>query len=153
MCIRDSSRIRQASEYSRGCMVFRITVVDDFTTEQGVRRVQQLLHQHGHLPILLWISIPCTGGTTWTYHNWYHGSAKTRAKILQRIETFHLLFTSLVTIMPTATQYNAHRNRVATILQILALPTRTYISQTTQYTHHRIRWMCIWRTRSGTTHL
>ena len=54
------SRIGESTKHSQGCRVERITIVDDFTTEQGTGKVLKLLAQYRLYPILLWVSIPCT---------------------------------------------------------------------------------------------
>ena len=55
---------------SKGCKIIRVTEAHDQTTEAGF---QWLLDQISSIPkekpILLWSSIPCTGGTKWVHYN------------------------------------------------------------------------------------
>ena len=72
-----------------GCQVLRITEEDDFTTQECVDEVIRAIQRWGEASahrayargsgshpgpgdtksMLLWSSIPCTGGSTWQYVN------------------------------------------------------------------------------------
>ena len=55
---------------SKGCKVIRVTTSHDQTTEAGYRwLLDQVRKIPKHIPILLWGSIPCTGGTPWARYN------------------------------------------------------------------------------------
>ena len=55
---------------SRGCRVIRVTDSHDQTTDAGQRWLMAEIKKiPEHIPILLWGSIPCTGGSPWTGFN------------------------------------------------------------------------------------
>ena len=55
---------------SRGCHVIRVTQDHDMTTEQGLLWLVGTIRKiPKRIPILLWGSIPCTGGTPWVRYN------------------------------------------------------------------------------------
>ena len=62
ICCGEDSRLGQPTNYSGGCLIIRVTISDDISTDKGVRKVRQALIDHNSLPILVWVSIPCTGG-------------------------------------------------------------------------------------------
>jgi hypothetical protein len=94
VCCSANSKMGQHTSFSAGCLVIRITIDDDFTSQPGIQKVLVALQQYAALPILVWVSIPCTGGTQWTYYNWAKGGPKTRALISGHVETFRKLFDS-----------------------------------------------------------
>ena len=51
------------------------------------------INSHDGDAALCWISLPCTGGTTWTYVNMKHPSA--RLKVMKRVKKFKKLWKSL----------------------------------------------------------
>ena len=69
----------------------RITETEDFTkkstTEQIINCVKRLSKQR--IPVLLWVSIPCTGGARWTHVNYKLGNDDTRAKIDEHMSGVH----------------------------------------------------------------
>ena len=65
---------------AHGCIVFRITEQDDITSPKTRKRiidlVNDVLRKHGpKVKILVWVSIPCTGGSPWQRVNKYIPSA------------------------------------------------------------------------------
>ena len=55
------------------------------------------------LPTLLWLSIPCTGGTPWKHYNMKRGKS-TRKLIAKRIRDFRMIWASAEKVMEKATQ-------------------------------------------------
>ena len=120
ICCGKDSRIGHKTRYSKICLVIRITIDDDFSKRVGVDKVIQALEQYSGYPILIWVSIPCTGGTQWTYYNWAHGGASTRALIQSHVEKFHRLLGSLEAIMPSVRRFGGQDcHGVAEGLQVL----------------------------------
>ena len=101
ICCGKDSRIGQKTKHSEGCLIIRVTIDDDFGTDDGVNKILLALEQYMCYPILVWVSIPCTGGTQWTYYNWAYGGSKTRALIASHVRLFHKLFESLERILPS----------------------------------------------------
>ena len=65
LCTGHNSRIGRSHSWSEGCLVVRITVDDDLTSKSGIDKAISIIAQYSGLPILLWVSIPCTGGSPW----------------------------------------------------------------------------------------
>ena len=69
-CCYKDSLMGKSTSHSVGCKVIRVTSEHDMTTERGLLwLLDQIRGIPKHLPILLWGSIPCTGGTAWTRLN------------------------------------------------------------------------------------
>ena len=69
-----------------GCHVIRITQDDDIlshaTRKRVVDEVKRIrsINNKISIPVLLWASIPCTGGTAWSHINVNHDTAKEKVK-------------------------------------------------------------------------
>ena len=61
-CCGPNSRIGHKKYQKDGCHVTRITEDDDVTTNKGLYKAIQAVRQEN---CLLWVSIPCTGGSLW----------------------------------------------------------------------------------------
>ena len=48
---------------------------------------------------LIWVSIPCTGGSAWQRYNLAYGTPSTKDKVKGHRETFDLLWANLVRLM------------------------------------------------------
>ena len=70
------------------CEVIRITEEDDFTTDKGRAKALTAVRKYG-VDTLVWISIPCTGGSPWQNLN------KKRKSGLVRLRQHHKLFKQL----------------------------------------------------------
>ena len=58
------------TQESKGCNTIRVTTSHDQTTEEGYQwLIGQIRKIPKTIPILLWGSIPCTGGTLWARYN------------------------------------------------------------------------------------
>jgi len=77
LCAGSQSRLGQPREQAAGCYMVRITADDDLTSIAGVQKVLDVITEYFDKPILIWVSIPCTGAPL--------GSALTaeRAKMLK----------------------------------------------------------------------
>ena len=72
----------------------RITEDDDLTSENGVNKAIEVIHQYRRLPILLWVSIPCTGGSPWQRLNRSSGKCDPQ-KLDKHIQLYHSLMRSV----------------------------------------------------------
>ena len=96
-CCGEESKIGIHTEWSDGCDVIRITFGNDVTTKEGLAWVIAQVKNQEHDEILLWGSIPCTGGTQWTRINAAKGK-KTLELIQFRIRVFMKIWTSFVLV-------------------------------------------------------
>ena len=72
---------------SVGCRVIRVTSEHDMTTERGLLWLLGVVREiPKHIPILLWGSIPCTGGSAWIRLNLkqYPNSFPGRLRMLRK---------------------------------------------------------------------
>ena len=58
-CCGPNSVLGTPSKASTGCSVIRLTEDDDVTTKSGLDKAKKAVKQK---PVLLWASMPCTGG-------------------------------------------------------------------------------------------
>jgi hypothetical protein len=65
LCAGQNSRLCRPSEQNEGCYTLRITAEDDLTSARGRQKVLDVISKYHDTPILIWVSIPCTGGSTW----------------------------------------------------------------------------------------
>ena len=74
------------------CLCFRLTERHDLTGSKGLKRGMDVasLADFLKIPILVWISIPCTGGSSWQRINKGKGPVA-QAKIEQHLELFNKL--------------------------------------------------------------
>jgi hypothetical protein len=82
----------QPTKESSGCHVVRLTEDDDMTTRSGMAKAKAALRTAGP-DVMLWGSLPCTGGCTWQRYNATRG-AQTEAKIRAHWALFELLWDS-----------------------------------------------------------
>ena len=69
-CCYENSLMGKRTPASKSCYILRVTEQHDQTTEEGLRWLLDEIHKiPKDLPILLWGSIPCTGGSPWTRYN------------------------------------------------------------------------------------
>ena len=91
LCTSENSRIGQRTVYSKGCKVVRITVDDDLTTDIGLNKALEAARAFVGPNILVWISIPCTGGSPWQRINVFK-SERARALVEGHYRLFRALF-------------------------------------------------------------
>ena len=81
VCCGPNSKLGDTSrKQAKGCIVFRITEQDDITSPKTRKRITDLvndvLRKHGpKVRVLVWASIPCTGGSPWQRVNKHIPSA------------------------------------------------------------------------------
>jgi hypothetical protein len=68
-CCEEDSQLGKKWPEARNREVLRLTASIDLTTKVGVDFVRKKIRQWPNANILLWSSIPCTGGPTWQYVN------------------------------------------------------------------------------------
>ena len=103
-CCGEDSRLGRETEHSRNCIVYRLTEAHDLTTAEGLKFAKQCVDKSLAFngKVLLWISIPCTGGSPWQQINKKYPSA--RLKIRNHIKLFNKLWSALVEL----TDYMKH---------------------------------------------
>ena len=72
------------------CEVVRLTIKDDLTTQSGLAKALRAVTDTD-LPVLLWVALPCTGGSPYQHLNWHRGP-KTRSKIKAHWAIFRALW-------------------------------------------------------------
>ena len=94
ICTDEDSRIGKEMYAGDGCAVIRITQANDFTHPDTQRELQRYINSFTgrKIPVLLWVSIPCTGGTRWVSVNWLYGTDQTRTQISEHIQLAKTLF-------------------------------------------------------------
>lgn len=85
-CCGRNSRLGRPYSWNQGCDVIRLTLDDDVTTTVGLKKALDAIQEANRLGIhvLLFVSIPCTGGSMWTNLNKTRG-ASTRRLIAKRV--------------------------------------------------------------------
>ena len=73
LCTSHNSRLGKETQFSKGRLVVRITEDDDLTSMSCVKKAIKIMYEYRHLPILVWVSIPCTGGSSWQRLNYAMG--------------------------------------------------------------------------------
>jgi hypothetical protein len=63
-CCEPDSLMGQPTEASCGCLIVRLTEGDDMTSQSGMAKAMAALRSAGS-SVMLWGSLPCTGGCTW----------------------------------------------------------------------------------------
>jgi hypothetical protein len=111
-CCGEDSLLGGPGAFRDGCMMHRLTIKHDMTTRAGYDHAVNLVRQAG-CPILLWVSIPCTGGSPWQKVN-----LKTVPNMKAKLEEHRRVFLALwENMMPLARKVirrgGARRDRVA----------------------------------------
>ena len=96
-CCGRNSRLGRPYPWNSGCETVRITLDNDVTTPKGLSFALKAI-KDTHLKILLWISIPCTGGCSWKHVNKKRGKA-TRRLIAKRIRDFRLIWSACLKVL------------------------------------------------------
>ena len=99
-CGPDSKLGDRSRKHSKDCYVIRCTEERDVTSRSNrmdirnevIRAIESSTAQP--CPVLIWISIPCTGGTTWSYVNLQHESAKLKVEYHRHV--FEKIWSSMV---------------------------------------------------------
>ena len=99
-CGPDSKLGDRSRKHSKDCYVIRCTEERDVTSRSNrmdirnevVRAIESSTAQP--CPVLIWTSIPCTGGTTWSYVNLQHESAKLKVEYHRHV--FEKIWSSMV---------------------------------------------------------
>ena len=78
------------------CEVIRLTADDDMTSATGLAKAVAAVSQPG-IPVLLFASMPCTGGSPYVNLNWHLGP-KTRSKIRAHRALFRRLWINFVVV-------------------------------------------------------
>ena len=97
-CCGEDSLMGSAAIAGPECHVIRVTRRNDVTTKQGsafVDKALALAQQKVGQNVLVWASIPCTGGTSWTHLNALKGD-QTRLKIAAHRREFRRIWASFV---------------------------------------------------------
>jgi hypothetical protein len=95
VCYHPESKPSQTNrKWSEGCEVLQFTKEFDLNEIENQIEIAEYVNSfEGDVKPLIWISLPCTGGTPWTYINMKIPSA--REKILKHVREFDRLWISL----------------------------------------------------------
>ena len=99
-CGPDSKLGDRSRKHSKDCYVIRCTEERDVTSRSNRMDIRNEVIQAIEsstiqpCPVLIWISIPCTGGTTWSYVNLQHESAKLKVEYHRHV--FEKIWSSMV---------------------------------------------------------
>ena len=95
VCCHPESKLSQTNrKWSEGCEVLQFTEEFDLNEVENQMRIAEYVNSFkGDVKPFIWISLPCTGGTPWTYINMKNPSA--REKVLKHVREFDQLWISL----------------------------------------------------------
>ena len=95
VCCHPESKLSQTNrKWSDGCEVLQFTKEFDLNEVENQTRIASYVNPFkGDVKPLIWISLPCTGGTPWTYINMQNPNA--REKVLKHVREFDRLWISL----------------------------------------------------------
>ena len=82
-CCGEESEMGKPSPQSKGCEVIRLTILNDVTSDHGHRLAMESVV---HPAVLLWASMPCTGGTPLRFINARTESGRRKQK--KHLEAF-----------------------------------------------------------------
>ena len=110
-CSEDSLLGRVDGPYGSDCHVVRVTEkmdLNSYKTRRDLLEVAKGFAKRG-VPILVWVSLPCTGGSTWTFVNLTipQNAPKRCTKRREssssygpRLSTYQLALTAVMSTMP-----------------------------------------------------
>ena len=87
-CCEEGSLLSRRSRWSRNRDVVCITEKLDFTSRNAIKISKSKIIGKADA---LWLSCPCTGGSTWVYINWHRGE-DVRNKIREHWDLFHRIW-------------------------------------------------------------
>ena len=64
-CCSHDSLLGDKTEIAEGCTVLRLTEREDMTSESGMRYALRSMKRFRPARVMVWSSIPCTGGSAW----------------------------------------------------------------------------------------
>ena len=73
-----------------GVEVVRLTIDDDLTTPARLDKAMNAIHTPNAI-VILFGTVPCTGGSQWQILNWHRGNADASINILEHRKTFRVL--------------------------------------------------------------
>ena len=109
-CGPDSKLGDRTRKFSKDCYVIRCTEDRDVTSRSNRMDIRNEVANAissstvQHCPVLVWISIPCTGGTTWSYVNLQHESAKLKVEYHRHV--FEKIWSSMVDFLNLIRHFN-----------------------------------------------
>ena len=88
VCCSPDSKLSDCSRpSSKGCVVYQFTEDYSLLSEENRAEIARKVNQFPKSKkVLFWLSLPCTGGTTWSYVNLKHPTAK--MKVLKEVRKF-----------------------------------------------------------------
>ena len=90
-CSPDSKMSDCSRPASKGCVVYQFTEEFSLLSEENRAELARKVNQFPKSKkVLFWMSLPCTGGTTWSYVNMKHPTAK--LKVLKEVRKFWKLW-------------------------------------------------------------
>ena len=99
LCCSESSKLGDMSRKAAlGCKVMRVTEKDNLNSTACQRRIKtgikKFLRTHKPKDVMIWASLPCTGGSPWQYVSTQMPSDK--ARVRRHVREFNKLWKSLV---------------------------------------------------------
>jgi len=96
VCCHEESKLSEPREVSKGCHILQFTEKNDLLDVKVRKEIARQVNEFDG-EVLVWVSIPCTGGTSWSYVNLKHPSAA--AKVRRHVKIFHGLWTAFLHFM------------------------------------------------------
>eukprot|EP00435_Cladocopium_sp_Y103_P009439 s1446_g2.t1 len=96
MCCHSESKLSEPRKESEGCHILQFTERSDLLDANVRREISRQVNDFEG-DVLVWVSIPCTGGTSWAYVNLKHPTAS--LKVRRHVRTFHKLWDAFVKFM------------------------------------------------------
>jgi hypothetical protein len=103
-CTSSDSRIGRVAPPN--CEVVRLTLEDDLTSAEGLKRALAAVSDPSAY-VLLFGALPCTGGSQWQNLNWGRGPA-TQRKIRAHREVFNTLFANFTLVAAACRANGGH---------------------------------------------
>ena len=97
-CCSPNSKLGETRPAAKGCHVLRVTSEDDATKPQTIRQLVEQIHtlcDEGGVMLLLFASLPCTGGSSWQRMNVYNNPER----IAEHRALFRKLFRSFCDVI------------------------------------------------------
>lgn len=96
VCRHPKSKLGQPREESEGCHILQVTERSDLLDASVCREIANQVNEFDGY-VLIWVSIPCAGGTSWSFVNMKHPTAALKVK--HHVKVFHRLWDAFLKFM------------------------------------------------------
>jgi hypothetical protein len=96
VCCHEVSKLSVSREVSKGCHILQFTEKNDLFDVNVRKEIARQVNEFDG-EVHVWVSIPCTGGTSWSFVNLKHPSAA--AKVRRHVKIFHGLWKAFLHFM------------------------------------------------------